>query len=133
MNPSSTAKQQLISGVDFVAMPTHDVKAAAEFYGETLGLRQSVYLPERNFAEFETGNLTLSLIDAEAMGLEHHAHRHEVALHVDDVEAARKTLEERGVSFNGDTLDTSVCHMAFFSDPDGNALMLHNRYAPRAT
>jgi predicted enzyme related to lactoylglutathione lyase len=133
MNPSSTAKQQLISGVDFVAMPTHDVKAAAEFYGETLGLRQSVYLPERNFAEFETGNLTLSLIDAEAMGLEHHAHRHEVALHVDDVEAARKTLEERGVSFNGDTLDTSVCHMAFFSDPDGNALMLHHRYAPRAT
>jgi predicted enzyme related to lactoylglutathione lyase len=133
MTPSSTASKQLISGVDFVAMPTHDIKAAAEFYGETLGLRQSVYLPERNYAEFETGNLTLSLIDAEAMGLEHHAHRHEVALHVDDVEAARKTLEDRGVSFNGDTLDTSVCHMAFFSDPDGNALMLHHRYAPRAS
>jgi hypothetical protein len=23
-----------------------------------------------------------------------------------------------------------VCHMAFFRDPDGNALMLHRRYAP---
>jgi predicted enzyme related to lactoylglutathione lyase len=131
MTPSSSTTDQLIGGVDFLAVPTHDVQAAAEFYRETLGLRQSVYMPERNFAEFETGNLTLSLIDAEAMGLEHHPHRHEIALHVDDVETSRKTLAERGVSFRGDTLDTGVCHMAFFSDPDGNALMLHHRYAPR--
>ena len=54
-----------------------------------------------------------------------------VAFHVDDVEAARSTLESRGVSFNGDTFDTGVCHMAFFQDPDGNALMLHHRYVPR--
>jgi len=131
MTPPSTTAEQLITGVDFLAVPTHDVEAACQFYGETLGLRRSVHLPERNYAEFETGNLTLSLIDAEAMGLEHHPHRHEVALHVDDVEAARRTLEGRGVSFRGDTLDTGVCHMAFFSDPDGNALMLHHHYAPR--
>jgi predicted enzyme related to lactoylglutathione lyase len=126
-----SASDRLVGGVDFVAVPTHDVSAAAEFYRETLGLHQSVYMPERNFAEFETGNLTLSLINAEAMGLEHHPHRHEIALHVDDVEAARRVLTERGVSFRGDTLDTGVCHMALFSDPDGNALMLHHRYAPR--
>jgi predicted enzyme related to lactoylglutathione lyase len=135
MNPSSTAKQQLISGVDFVAMPTHDVKAAAEFYGETLGLRQSVYLPERNFAEFETGNLTLSLIDAEAMGLEHHAHRHEVALHVDDVEAARKTLEERGVSFNGDTLGprrSASLEPGCCSDASSQAHSIRRRRLPGA-
>ena len=125
--------QQLISGVDFYAIPTHDVPAAARFYGETLGLPRSVYMPERHFAEFETGNLTLSIIDAEGMGLEHNAHRHEIALHVDDVEAARSELEGRGVTFRGDTLDTGVCHMAFFADPDGNALMLHHRYAPRST
>ena len=93
MNASSTSSEQLIGGVDFVALPTHDVRASAEFYGEKLGLRRSVYMPERNFAEFETGNLTLSIIDAEKMGLEHHTMRHEVALHVDDVQAARKTLE----------------------------------------
>ncbi|HEY2571744.1 MAG TPA: VOC family protein [Solirubrobacteraceae bacterium] len=133
MNASSTSSEQLIGGVDFVALPTHDVRAAAEFYGETLGLRRSVYMPERNFAEFETGNLTLSIIDAEKMGLEHHTMRHEVALHVDDVQAARETLEKRGVQFRGETLDTGVCHMAFFCDPDGNALMLHHRYAPRST
>jgi predicted enzyme related to lactoylglutathione lyase len=133
MTPSSTTTEQLITGVDFVAMPTHDVRASAEFYGETLGLHRSVYMPERHFAEFETGNLTLSVIDAEKMGLEHHTMRHEVALHVEDVEAARKTLEARGVSFRGETLDTGVCHMALFADPEGNALMLHHRYAPRST
>ena len=53
-----------------------------------------------------------------------------IALHVDDVAGARAALEERGVSFFGDIVDTGVCHMAFFADPDGNALMLHSRYAP---
>jgi len=126
-------EEQLITGVDFVALPTHDLRAAVEFYGETLGLRRSVYRPEQHFAEFETGNLTLSVIDAEAMGLEHHVQRLHIPLHVDDVPAARAELQERGVVFQGDTLDTSVCHMAFFADPDGNALMLHHRYAPRIT
>jgi len=124
--------EQFITGVDFVALPTHDLEAAVEFYGTTLGLPCSVHMPERHFAEFETGNLTLSIMDAEAMGLEHHA-QHNLALHVDDMEAARAGLEARGVTFQGDTFDTGVCHMAFFSDPDGNALMLHHRYAPRVT
>jgi predicted enzyme related to lactoylglutathione lyase len=130
---TTQSAEQLIGGVDFMAVPTHDLEAASEFYGQTLGLHRSVYIPERNYAEFETGNLTLSVIDAEAMGLEHHPHRHQIALHVDDVEEARKALEQRGVSFGGETLDTGVCHMAFFSDPDGNALMLHHRYAPRTS
>jgi predicted enzyme related to lactoylglutathione lyase len=121
----------LVGGVDFLPVPTHDLDTAVAFYGTTLGLRRSVYMPERNFAEFETGNLTLSIIHAQKMGLEHHVSGNAIALHVDDVEAARKALEEQGVSFQGDTLDTGVCHMAFFSDPDGNALMLHHRYAPR--
>jgi predicted enzyme related to lactoylglutathione lyase len=124
---------EIVTGVDFVPVSTRDIEAAAEFYGETLGLPRAVYYPERNFAEFETGNLTLSLIDGEAIGIGHHVNRNAIALHVDDVEAARRTLEERGVEFQGGVLDTGVCHMAFFSDPDGNALMLHHRYAPRVT
>ena len=121
----------IVTGVDFVAVPTRDFDAAVQFYGETLGLRRSVHYPERGFAEFETGNLTLSLIQPDKMGIEYHLNRNAIALHVDDVAAARATLEGRGVTFHGDVLDTSVCHMAFFSDPDGNALMLHHRYAPR--
>jgi predicted enzyme related to lactoylglutathione lyase len=129
----STSTHHLITGVDFVPVPTHDLEAAVEFYGDTLGLRRSVYRPERHFAEFETGNLTLSVIDAEAMGLRHVRSANHIALHVHDVAATRATLEGRGVAFAGDTLDTGVCHMAFFEDPDGNALMLHRRYAPRVT
>jgi predicted enzyme related to lactoylglutathione lyase len=123
----------MITGVDFVGIPTHDLELAVEFYGDTLGLHRSKYMPERHHAEFETGNLTLNVMDAEAMGLEHITFRNPIALHVDDVAAARATLEGHGVAFMMDTIDTGVCHMAFFTDPDGNALMLHHRYAPRDT
>jgi predicted enzyme related to lactoylglutathione lyase len=122
-----------ITGVDFVSMPTRDLATAVEFYGTTLGLRRVVHMPERNFAEFQVGNLTLNVMNATGMGFEHHASVNPFALHVDDVAAARAALAERGVAFMGDVVDTGVCHMAFFSDPDGNALMLHHRYAPRVT
>lgn len=126
-----TDSQQLIERVDFVAISSKDLPKAVEFYGDTLGLERSVYLEERNYAEFEIGNVTLSVIDAEKMGMEHSVRGHQIALHVADVQAARTELEGRGVQFEGDIFDTSVCHMAFFKDPDGNPLMLHNRYAPR--
>ncbi len=128
---SSVSAPGTVLGVDFVSVPTRDLDAAVAFYGDVLGLRRSAYRPDRNFAEFETGNLTLSVIVAEAMGLGHHPNRNHIALHVDDVQASRAALEARGVEFSGDIFDTGVCHMAFFADPDGNALMLHHRYAPR--
>jgi predicted enzyme related to lactoylglutathione lyase len=121
-----------VTGVDFVSVPTRDVERAAVFYGETLGLRRSMYKPERNFAEFETGTVTLSVVNPEKMGIgEFNPNTNHVALQVQDVAAARAELEGRGVQFMGDIFDTGVCHMAFFNDPDGNALMLHHRYAPR--
>ncbi len=126
-----TDVKQLIERVDFVAVSTKDLPKAVDFYENVLGLERSVYLEERNYAEFEIGNLTLSVLDAEKMGMTHSVRGHEIALHVEDVAAARKTLEERDVEFRGDTFDTGVCHMALFADPDGNPLMLHNRYAPR--
>ena len=127
------ATDEMVKGVDFVAFQTKDFGRAMTFYGDTLGLPRSVHMPDRGFAEFETGNLTLSIIDSDTMGLEHQPSLGSVALHVDDVAQSRKRLESSGVAFRGDTLDTGVCHMAFFADPDGNALMLHHRYAPRQT
>ena len=121
-----------ITGVDFVGLPTHDLETAVRFYGETLGLMRSAYRPDRHHAEFETGNLTINVMDAEKMGLQHVVNQNPIALHVDDVAAARADLEASGVKFSMDTIDTGVCHMAFFADPDGNALMLHHRYAPKA-
>jgi predicted enzyme related to lactoylglutathione lyase len=70
-------------------------------------------------------------MNAERMGLQHVVNSNPLALHVHDVAAARSDLEARGVTFAMDTIDTGVCHMAFFADPDGNALMLHHRYAPK--
>jgi len=124
---------EIVSGVDFVTVPTKDLDAAVAFYGETLGLPCSVHRPERSFAEFETGTVTLSVVVAENFPFGYHTNPNPIALHVEDVEAARAALGERGVEFAGETFDTGVCHMAFFSDPDGNALMLHHRYAPRVT
>jgi predicted enzyme related to lactoylglutathione lyase len=120
-----------VSGTDFVSIPTRDLAAAMAFYGETLGLHRSVYIEGKPFAEFETGNLTLSVIEPDRMGLEFAPIKAPFALHVDDVAVARAALEARGIGFHGDIFDTGVCHMAFFADPDGNALMLHHRYAPR--
>src|SRR3954454_11876610 len=124
----------VVTGVDFVAIPTRDLGRAVAFYGDTLGLPRSTYRPERNFAEFETGTVTFNVLDPERMGIgSFSANENPMALHVDDVGAARAQLEERGVTFAGGIFDTGVCHMAFFRDPDGNALMLHHRYAPRDT
>ena len=126
-----TDTTRLIDGVDFVAVSTKDLPKAVEFYEHVLGLERSVYLEERNYAEFEIGNVTLSVIDAEKMGMQHSVRGHQIALHVADVAAARTALEGRGVEFSGDTFDTGVCHMALFADLDGNPFMLHHRYAPR--
>jgi predicted enzyme related to lactoylglutathione lyase len=127
------ATSEFIRGVDFVGIPTHDVPAASVFYGEILGLPRSVYIPDRHFSEYEAGNLTLSVYDPEKMGMQHERNPNPIALHVDDVAEARSMLESRGVQFHGDIIDSGVCHMAVFSDPDGNMLMLHHRYAPRQT
>jgi predicted enzyme related to lactoylglutathione lyase len=130
---SATQAGTVVTGVDFVSIPTRDLERAVAFYGETLGLHRSAYRPDRNFAEFETGTVTLNVLDPERMGIgSFQPITNVIALQVDDVAAARATLEERGVSFAGDIFDTGVCHMGFFADPDGNALMLHHRYAPRA-
>ena len=122
----------IITGIDFVGVSTQDLERSVAFYRDVLGLECSVHRPERHFAEFETGTVTLNIADPVKMGIGDFApNPASVALHVEDIEAARAELESRGVQFYGDTFDTSVCHMAFFADPDGNKYMLHHRYAPK--
>jgi catechol 2,3-dioxygenase-like lactoylglutathione lyase family enzyme len=125
-----TTPTPLITGTDFVTVATKNFDAAAEFYGTVLGLPLSKRWGQMPAAEFETGNLTLAVMESEAFGVEFRANNHPIELRVDDVEAARTELESRGVAFKGDILDSGVCHQAFFEDPDGNALALHHRYAP---
>jgi predicted enzyme related to lactoylglutathione lyase len=123
-----------VTGVDFVSVPTQDLDAAMGFYGDVLGLERSKVWQrpgqEPLGAEFETGTVTIALIDCEKLGIEFQPNKVPIALHVEDVEAARGELESRGVKFIGDTIDSGVCHQALFQDPDGNSLDIHNRYAP---
>ena len=118
----------MIASLDFVAIPSRDADRSAQFYGEVLGLRRD---PKARY-EFWVGETCCAIWEPDKLGgtfaPQKNAH---LALHVDDVAAARAELEAKGVEFTGDTFDTGVCHMAFFNDPDGNDLMLHHRYSPR--
>jgi predicted enzyme related to lactoylglutathione lyase len=121
----------LVTGVDFITVPTRDFEQAEQFYGDVLGLERSKRWGDMPAREFETGSLTIALMQSDAFGVEFERHSHPIALHVDDVAAAREELESKGIEFVADTMDSGVCHMAHFRDPDGNALMLHHRYAPK--
>lgn len=121
-----------VTGVDFVTVPTRDFEKADEFYGTVLGLERSKRWGSMPAGEYETGSLTIAVMQSDAFGVEFQPHSHPIALHVDDVHAARAELEARGVEFVAETMDSGVCFMAHFRDPDGNALMFHHRYAPPA-
>ena len=125
-----TAATQLVTGVDFIAVPTQDFDAASKFYGEVLGLERSKQWGDFPAREFETDNLTIAVMQMDAFDQEFGKHTAPIAFQVDDCKAAQAELESRGVEFEG-FLDSGVCFMAYFSDPDGNALMLHQRYAPK--
>jgi catechol 2,3-dioxygenase-like lactoylglutathione lyase family enzyme len=117
-----------VTGLDFVAVPSTDWKRSQSFYVDTLGLRPD----DQSEGEFWVGETCFGIYEPAALGIEFAPQKNaHIALHVEDVAAARAELEAKGVEFAGDTFDSGVCHMAFFSDPDGNALMLHRRYAPR--
>jgi predicted enzyme related to lactoylglutathione lyase len=120
-----------VTGIDFIAIPTQDFERADAFYADVLGLERSKRWGNMPAGEFENGSLTIALMQSDAFGMTFSPHSHPVAFQVDDVEAARKDLEEKGVEFGADTMDSGVCHMAHFRDPDGNVLMLHHRYAPK--
>jgi catechol 2,3-dioxygenase-like lactoylglutathione lyase family enzyme len=120
-----------ITGVDFAYIPTTDFDRAVDFYGNVLGLEESARYGQHPGVEFETGSLTLAVIQSEAFGQPFERNANGIALRVDDVPKAREELEAKGVEFVADTIDSGVCHMAFFRDPDGNELLLHHRYAPR--
>ena len=119
----------MITKLDFVAVPSLDAERSRSFYIDTLGLRPD----EKSRFEFWVGETCFGIWEPDKLGGKFAPQKNgHIAFHVDDIEAARAELEAKGVEFMGDTLDTSVCLMAFFSDPDGNDLMLHHRYAPHA-
>jgi predicted enzyme related to lactoylglutathione lyase len=122
----------LITGTDFITVSTKDFETAVDFYGNVLGLPESKRWGNMPAAEFETGNLTIAVMQSDAFGLDANVNTHPIEFHVDDFEGARAELESRGIEFKGETIDSGVCWQAHFEDPDGNALAIHHRYAPPA-
>lgn len=116
-----------IRKVDVVGIPSTDPERSRQFYVETLGLR-----PDENARfEFWVGDTCFAIWTPSRFGVEYQPQANSIVLlQVDDVAAARSELEAKGVRFDGETFDSGVCHMASFSDPDGNPLTLHKRYAP---
>jgi catechol 2,3-dioxygenase-like lactoylglutathione lyase family enzyme len=118
-----------VQEVDFVSVLTQDIARAKQFYAETLGL--PIETEGENDMEFTLGQVTLDVFNPSSVGQEFAPSPAGIAIRVADVAEARTELERKGVQFDGDIVDTGVCHFAFFKDPDGNQLMLHRRYAPR--
>jgi catechol 2,3-dioxygenase-like lactoylglutathione lyase family enzyme len=119
-----------VQRVDYVRVPVTDVERATDFYGRVLGLRRNPNSPSDDWVEFEVGNVTLALMSP-------HTHDYEfaplppgtLALRVPDVAEAKAKLEAAGVQVN-EMWDSGLCRGAGFSDPDGNRILLHRRYAP---
>jgi predicted enzyme related to lactoylglutathione lyase len=111
---------------DFFALPSQDYERTRTFYRDTLGLPESSSSGER-YVEFETGNVSVGFYTPRE---EFRPSSGIVALRVPDVAATRGKLEDAGIEFVSETIDSTVCHMAIFKDPDGNLLMLHHRYKP---
>ena len=117
----------VIQRLDFLGVPTQDPDRSRAFYRDVLGMRPDEHADYEQWA----GDTCFGIWQPEKVGMPFVAQKgNPWPLGCDDVAATRAALEAKGVQFFGDILDTGVCHMAFFADPDGNELMLHHRYAP---
>ena len=121
-----------VEKTDFICLPVTDFERSKDFYVNMLGLEFSHAWGDLPAGEFETGNLTIALMEPAAFGQEFKPHSLPIAFRVDDVAARKEELEGKGVEFQTDIIDSGVCHQAIFTDPDGNSLNLHHRYAPGA-
>ena len=118
-----------VERVDYIRVPVTDMAEANHFYGELLGLKRNPNSPHDDWVEYEAGNLTLAVMTP-------HTHDYEfsalppstIALRVADVAAAKAKLEEAGLEV-ADMWDSGVCNGAGVSDPSGNRILLHRRYA----
>ena len=114
-----------IERVDFFNIATRDAERSRAWYREILGLAPDPNNPD----ELTAGQVTLTFWEPEKEGIAFKPDIGGFALRVDDIEAAKAELEEKGVQIVGQG-DTGVCHMVVVVDPVENAVILHHRYKP---
>lgn len=119
-----------VERVDYVRIPVTDMDEAIRFYGEVLGLERNPNSPAEDWVEYEVGNVTLAVMTPDTHDYEFtQLPPATVALRVSDVAAAKATLEDAGLEV-GEMWDSGVCNGLGISDPAGNRILLHRRYAP---
>ena len=114
-----------IERLDFVNIATRDVERSHAWYRDIFGLAEDPNNPD----ELTAGQVTLTFWEPEKEGIEFKPNIAGFALRVDDIEAAKAELDEKGVQIVGQG-DTGVCNMVVCVDPDENAVILHRRYKP---
>jgi predicted enzyme related to lactoylglutathione lyase len=121
-----------VERVDYVRVPATDIEEAKRFYGEALGLHENPNSPGGDWIEYEAGNVTLAVMTP-------HTHDYEfgplppatIALRVPDVAEAAARLRASGLAV-GEVWDSGKCRGVGVTDPAGNRILLHRRYAPYA-
>jgi hypothetical protein len=115
----------MITKLDFVAIHSPDSERSRRFYADTLGLRADEH------AQFElwAGDTCLGIWKPARLAWSSRPRRTRVSPSTLMTWRTRAPSRAKGVTFVGETLDTGVCHTAFFTDPDGNDLLPHHRYA----
>jgi catechol 2,3-dioxygenase-like lactoylglutathione lyase family enzyme len=119
-----------VERVDYVRIPVTDMEEADRFYGDLLGFERNPNSPGEDWVEYEVGNVTLVVMTPETHDYEFAPMPPStIALRVRDVAAAKAKLEAAGIEV-GEMWDSGACHGAGVSDPAGNRILLHHRYAP---
>jgi predicted enzyme related to lactoylglutathione lyase len=121
-----------VERVDYIRVPATDIDEAKRFYGEVIGLRENPNSPDEDWIEYEVGNVTLAVMTP-------HTHDYEfeplppatIALRVPDVAEAKAKLQSAGLDV-GEMWDSGKCRGVGVTDPAGNRILLHRRYAPYA-
>ena len=115
----------MIKEVAFVAIAVSDKERARKFYQETLELKPTRTQMDGAWVEYDLGETTIGVGCHAAWQPSREGTT--VAFEADDFDAAVAKLKERGVVFDMGPMETPVCWMAQFRDPDGNKLVIHKR------
>jgi predicted enzyme related to lactoylglutathione lyase len=121
--PSGQARTlTTIHGIDLAGYMVSDPQAATAYYRDVLGLTPTDIDEEGRGAEFE-------LADGSTFGVWMMPDKSTggfVMFAVDSVRAKAAELRSRGVELS-DVIETPNCLMAFGPDPEGNAVIIHQR------
>lgn len=114
-----------IRGADFFAYLVSDLPTSAAFYRNVLGLPQTEYKEEWQWAEFDCGNITLTLYGGAMLPEVVLGGR--IALAVEDIHEAHRILKEKGAEILKPPYELSGCWHLEILDPDRNMIVLHQR------